>query len=186
MKEKKVAVFLADGFEEVEAITPVDLLQRAGIAVDTVSITDDNLVESARKVKILADKVIGEIDFSEYDMLVMPGGPGTGNYFKSQLLLDNVLKFSKDTENKRVAAICAAPTVLASLGILEGKNAVCFPACEDDLLKGKAILKKKRAVVDGNIITSRSAGTAMDFSLAIIGELLGKEVAERIAKEIVL
>ena len=186
MKEKKVAVFLADGFEEVEAITPVDLLQRAGIAVDTVSITDDNLVESARKVKILADKVIGEIDFSEYDMLVMPGGSGTGNYFKSQFLLDNVLKFSKDTENKRVAAICAAPTVLASLGILEGKNAVCFPACEDDLLKGKAILKKERAVVDGNIITSRSAGTAMDFSLAIIGELLGKEVAERIAKEIVL
>ena len=99
MKEKKVAVFLADGFEEVEAITPVDLLQRAGITVDTVSITDDNLVKSARKVKILTDKVIGEIDFSEYDMLVMPGGPGTGNYFKSQLLLDNVLKFSKDTEN---------------------------------------------------------------------------------------
>ena len=186
MKEKKVAVFLADGFEEVEAITPVDLLQRAGITVDTVSITDDNLVKSARKVKILTDKVIGEIDFSEYDMLVMPGGPGTGNYFKSQLLLDNVLKFSKDNENKRVAAICAAPTVLASLGILEGKNAVCFPACEDDLLKGKAILKKERAVVDGNIITSRSAGTAMDFSLAIIGELLGKEAAERIAKEIVL
>ena len=84
MKEKKVAVFLADGFEEVEAITPVDLLQRAGITVDTVSITDDNLVESARKVKILADKVIGEIDFSEYDMFVMPGGPGTGNYFKSK------------------------------------------------------------------------------------------------------
>ena len=97
MKEKKVAVFLADGFEEVEAITPVDLLQRAGITVDTVSITDDNLVKSARKVKILTDKVIGEIDFSEYDMLVMPGGPGTGNYFKSQLLFDNVLKFSKDT-----------------------------------------------------------------------------------------
>ena len=186
MKEKKVAVFLADGFEEVEAITPVDLLQRAGITVDTVSITDDNLVKSARKVKILTDKVIGEIDFSEYDMLVMPGGPGTGNYFKSQFLLDNVLKFSKDTENKRVAAICAAPTVLASLGILEGKNAVCFPACEDDLLKGKAILKKERVVVDGNIITSRSAGTAMEFSLAIIGELLGKEAAERIAKEIVL
>ena len=186
MKEKKVAVFLTNGFEEIEAITPVDLLQRAGIAVDTVSITDDNLVESARKVRILVDKVIGEIEFSDYDMLVMPGGPGTENYFKSQLLLDNILKFSKDTENKRVAAICAAPTVLSNLGILEGKNAVCFPACEDDLLKGKALLKKERAVVDGNIITSRSAGTAMDFSLEIIRELLGKEAAERIAKEIVL
>mgnify|MGYP000921979388 FL=1 len=99
MKEKKVAVFLTNGFEEIEAITPIDLLQRAGINVDTVSITSDNLVESARKVKIMTDKVIGKIDFLEYDMLVMPGGPGTENYFKSQLLLDNVLKFSKDTEN---------------------------------------------------------------------------------------
>ena len=186
MKEKKVAVFLTNGFEEIEAITPIDLLQRAGINVDTVSITSDNLVESARKVKIMTDKVIGKIDFLEYDMLVMPGGPGTENYFKSQLLLDNVLKFSKNIENKKVAAICAAPTVLASLGILKEKNAVCFPACEDDLLKGKAILKKDRVVVDGNIITSRSAGTAIDFSLAIISELLGKEVAGKISKEIVL
>ena len=105
MKEKKVAVFLTNGFEEIEAITPIDLLQRAGINVDTVSITSDNLVESARKVKIMTDKVIGKIDFLEYDMLVMPGGPGTENYFKSQLLLDNVLKFSKNIENKKVAAI---------------------------------------------------------------------------------
>ena len=185
MKEKKVAVFLADGFEEVEAITPVDLLQRAGITVDTVSITDDNLVKSARKVKILTDKVIGEIDFSEYDMLVMPGGPGTENYFKSQLLLDNILKFSKDTENKRVAAICAAPTVLSNLGILEGKNVVCFPACENELVKGKAVLGKERAVTDGNVITSRSAGTALDFAFEIISELLDKKEAEKIADEIV-
>lgn len=186
MKGKKVAVFLANGFEEIEAITPIDLLQRAGIVVNTVSITNDNLVVSARKVKITADKIIGEIDFSEYDMLVMPGGPGTQNYFNCQLLLDNVVKFSKDVENKKVAAICAAPTVLASLGLLEGKSAVCFPACKNDLLKGKAVLKDDRAVVDGNIITSRSAGTAMDFSLAIISELLGKEEAKKISEEIVL
>ena len=83
MEMKKVAVFLANGFEEIEAITPIDLLQRAGIAVDTVSITEDNLVESARKVRVLADKVIKEINFSEYDMLVLPGGPGFKNYFSS-------------------------------------------------------------------------------------------------------
>ncbi|WP_369712262.1 DJ-1 family glyoxalase III [Leptotrichia sp. HSP-342] len=186
MENKKVAVFLVDGFEEIEAVTPIDLLQRAGITVDTISITKDNLVESARKMKILTDKIIDEINFSEYDMLILPGGPGVKNYFNSQILLDNILKFSKDDENKKIAAICAAPTVLASLKILEGKKAVCFPACEEDLLKGKAILVKERAVTDGNIITGRSAGTAMDFSLMIISEFLGREIAEKIAKEIVL
>lgn len=185
MEMKKVAVFLANGFEEIEAITPIDLLQRAGIAVDTVSITEDNLVESARKVRVLADKVIKEINFSEYDMLVLPGGPGFKNYFSSQLLLDNIIEFSKNVKNKKVAAICAAPIVLSTLGILEGKKAVCFPACEEDLLKGKPILTKDRVVTDGNIITSRSAGTALDFALEIISELLGKKEAEKIADEIV-
>ena len=185
MKNKKVAVFLANGFEEIEAITPIDLLQRAGITVDTVSITEDNLVESARKVKILADKIIKDIDFSGYDMLVLPGGPGFKNYFDSQLLLDKIVEFSKDTENKKVAAICAAPTVLSSLRILEGKRAVCFPACEEDLLKGKPILVKEKVVVDGNIITSRSAGTALDFALEVISELLGKNVAQKVVDEIV-
>ena len=185
MKTKKVAVFLANGFEEIEAITPVDLLQRAGIVVDTVAITEDNLVESARKVRILADKVIKDISFSEYDMLVLPGGPGFKNYFDSQLLLDKIVEFSKDVENKKVAAICAAPTVLSSLGILEGKKAICFPACEEDLLKGNPILIKERVIKDGNIITSRSAGTALDFALEIISELLDKEVAEKISEEIV-
>jgi len=185
MKTKKVAVFLANGFEEIEAITPIDLLERAGITVDTVSITENNLVESARKVRVLADKVIKEINFSEYDMLILPGGPGFKNYFDSQLLLDKIVEFSKDVENKKVAAICAAPTVLSSLGILEGKKAVCFPAYEEDLLKGNPILTRERVVKDENIITSRSAGTALDFALEIISELLGKKEAERIADEIV-
>ena len=185
MKTKKVAVFLVNGFEEIEAITPIDLLQRAGITVDTVSITENNLVESARKVRVLADKVIKEINFSEYDMLILPGGPGFKNYFDSQLLLDKIVEFSKDVENKKVAAICAAPTVLSSLGILEGKKTVCFPACEEDLLKGNPILTRERVVKDENIITSRSAGTALDFALEIISELLGKKEAERIANEIV-
>ena len=185
MKNRKVAVFLANGFEEIEAVTPIDLLQRAGITVDTISITKENLVESARKMRILADKIIDEVNFSEYDMLILPGGPGVKNYFNSQKLLDNILKFSKDEENKKIAAICAAPTVLASLKILEGKKAVCFPACEEDLLKGNPILTRERVVKDGNIITSRSAGTALDFALEIIGELLNKETAEKISEEIV-
>lgn len=185
MKTKKVAIFLTNGFEEIEAITPIDLLQRAGITVDIVSITEENLVESARKVRILTDKVIKELDFSEYDMLVLPGGPGFKNYFDSKLLLDKIVEFSKDVENKKVAAICAAPTVLSSLGILDGKKVICFPACEEDLLKGNPILTRERVVKDGNIITSRSAGTALDFALEIIGELLNKETAEKISEEIV-
>ena len=116
---KKVAVFLADGFGEVEAIAPIDLLRRAEIEVDIVSLTDESLVTSARKVKVVADKVINEINFDKYDMLILPGGPGHENYFKSQLLLDKVLEFSKDTKNKKVGAICAAPLILSKLGILE-------------------------------------------------------------------
>lgn len=185
MKNKKVAVFLANGFEEIEAIAPIDLLQRAGILVNTVSIDENNCVQSARKVKVLADKLIKDINFSDYDMLVLPGGPGFKNYFDSQLLLDKVVEFSKDEKNKKVAAICAAPTVLSSLGILEGKKAVCFPACEDDLVKGKVILTKEKVVKDENIITSRSAGTAIDFALKIIEELLNKEKSEEISKQIV-
>ena len=95
------------------------------------------------------------------------------------------MEFSKDVENKKVAAICAAPTVLSSLGILDGKKVICFPACEEDLLKGNPILTRERVVKDGNIITSRSAGTALDFALEIIGELLNKETAEKISEEIV-
>lgn len=182
---KKVAIFLADGFEEVEAIAPIDLLRRADIDVDTVSLTDENLVQSARKVKVVADKVINELDFDKYDMLVLPGGPGHKNYFKSQLLLDKVLEFSKDMKNKKVGAICAAPLILSELGILENKKAICFPACESNLLAGNPILTHKKVVVDGNIITSRSAGTAIDFALEIISQLLGNEKSKEISKEIV-
>mgnify|MGYP000991269455 CR=1 FL=1 len=182
----KVYEFLANGFEEVEALAPVDILRRGGVEVKMVSITGSNLVESSHGVVVKADLLFENItDFSDADLLMLPGGmPGSKNLNEHE----GVRKALKEQfeKGKRVAAICAAPTVLASLGILKGKNAVCFPACEDDLLKGKAILKKDRAVVDGNIITSRSAGTAMDFSLAIISELLGKEVAGKISKEIVL
>lgn len=182
---KKVAVFLADGFEEVEAIAPIDLLRRAEIQVDTVSLTDESLVTSARKVKVVADKVINEINFDKYDMLILPGGPGHENYFKSQLLLDKVLEFSKDTKNKKVGAICAAPLILSKLGILENKKAICFPACENGLLEGKPILTHERVVIDGNIVTSRSAGTAIDFALEIISQLLGSKKSKEIKDEIV-
>ena len=126
MEKKKVAVFLVNGFEEIEAVTPIDLLQRAGINVDTVSITKDNLVESARRMKILADKIIDDIDFSEYDMLILPGGPGVGNYFNSQTLLDNVLKFSKDNENKKLQQYARHLRYYLALEFWKGKMQCVF------------------------------------------------------------
>ena len=181
MDDKKVLVFLVNGFEEIEAMAPIDLLRRAGIIVDTVSINEDNQVTSSRKIRVLTDKTIDEINFENYEMIVLPGGPGTENYMKSEKLLEKLKEFSI---NRKLGAICAAPTILSALGILNGKQAICFPACEPDLIKDGAIIVNQDVVKDSNIITSRGAGTAIDFSLALIEELLGKNKSHEIRKEI--
>ena len=181
MDDRKVLVFLVDGFEEIEAMAPIDLLRRAGIIVDTVSINEDNQVTSSRKIRVLTDKTIDEINFENYEMIVLPGGPGTENYMKSEKLLEKLKEFSI---NRKLGAICAAPTILSALGILNGKQAICFPACEPDLIKDGAIIVNQDVVKDNNIITSRGAGTAIDFSLALIEELLGKNKSHEIRKEI--
>ena len=181
MDDKKVLVFLVNGFEEIEAMAPIDLLRRAGIIVDTVSINEDNQVTSSRKIRVLTDKTIDEINFENYEMIVLPGGPGTENYMKSEKLLEKLKEFSI---NRKLGAICAAPTILSALGILNGKQAICFPACEPDLVKDGAIIVNQDVVKDNNIITSRGAGTAIDFSLALIEELLGKNKSEEIRKQI--
>ena len=181
MDDKKVLVFLVNGFEEIEAMAPIDLLRRAGIIVDTVSINEDNQVTSSRKITVLTDKIINEINFENYEMIVLPGGPGTENYMKSEKLLEKLKEFSI---NRKLGAICAAPTILSALGILNGKQAICFPACEPDLIKDGAIIVNQDVVKDNNIITSRGAGTAIDFSLALIEELLGKNKSQEIRKEI--
>ena len=181
MDDKKVLVFLVNGFEEIEAMAPIDLLRRAGIIVDTVSINEDNQVTSSRKITVLTDKIINEINFENYEMIVLPGGPGTENYMKSEKLLEKLKEFSI---NRKLGAICAAPTILSALGILNGKQAICFPACEPDLIKDGAIIVNQDVVKDNNIITSRGAGTAIDFSLALIEELLGKNKSHEIRKEI--
>ena len=181
MDDKKVLVFLVNGFEEIEAMAPIDLLRRVGIIVDTVSINEDNQVTSSRKIRVLTDKTIDEINFENYEMIVLPGGPGTENYMKSEKLLEKLKEFSI---NRKLGAICAAPTILSALGILNGKQAICFPACEPDLIKDGAIIVNQDVVKDNNIITSRGAGTAIDFSLALIEVLLGKNKSHEIRKEI--
>ena len=163
-------------------MAPIDLMRRAGITVDTVSITKEKNVISSRGVTVLTDKVIDEINFEEYEMIVLPGGPGTDNYMKSDKLREKLKEFSIE---KKVAAICAAPTILSALGLLKGKKAVCFPSCESEIIKDGAILEVKNVVKDGNIITGRAAGTAIDFALEIVKELVGEEKAEKIASQIV-
>ncbi len=180
----KVAEFIVEGFEQIEALTPVDLLRRAGIEIDTISVFNEKNVKSSHNVIIETDKNMKDINFEDYDMLLLPGGPGTGNYEKSDFLLEKLLDFSKNNK-KYIAAICAAPGVLARLGILKGKKAVSFPAVESDLEKNGAVLLRENVITDGNITTSRGAGTAVDFSLRLIEVLKGKEEAERIAEQIV-
>ena len=177
----KVAVFLADGFEEVEGLTAIDLMRRAGIEVTTVSVKDDPFINASHKITIKADTVIGDFDF-DVDMLVLPGGmPGTINLGNTKKLTDKIIEFNN--AGKYVAAICAAPTVFGSLGILNGKRACCYPGMEDGLTG--AVKSTANVEVDGNIITSRGVGTAIDFALAIITELVGGQKADEIAKGIV-
>ncbi len=166
----KVAIFIADGSEEVEAITPVDLLRRAKVDVDVVSIMDSLEITASRNVKITADKLIGDINFDEYDLLMLPGGvKGTNNLNANELLKEQLVKFNE--QGKGIAAICAAPTVFAGLGLLNGKD--CANVIEDS-----------KVVVNGNIITSQAMGTSVDFGLALVGYLCGEEAKEELRKNI--
>lgn len=179
---KQVCVFLADGFEEVEALTAVDLLRRARVYVDTVSITDEYKVHGAHGINVQTEDLFDEVNFDEFDMVVLPGGmPGTTNLMQHQGVREVVTSFAK--EGKLVGAICAAPMVLEDLGLLQGKKATCYPSCEDNLKS--AVLTGAPVTVDGNIITSRGVGTAIEFALELIEKLVGSDMAKKIASDIV-
>ena len=184
--DKRVAVFIAEGMEEIEALTVVDLLYRAGIPCETVSITNTNAVASSHDVTVVCDTEISNtrFDFDVYDMLVLPGGmPGTTHLGECEDLTEQVVRFVN--EGRQVAAICAAPTVLANLGVLEGRHATCFPDLQQVLVDNGAILEQDEVVVDGNITTSKGMGTAIPFGLAIIAHYRGQEFADELARKIV-
>ena len=147
----KVAIFIADGTEEVEAITPADILRRANIDCDIISVMPSKTVTASRGVIITADKQIDEIGFNDYNMLVLPGGiKGTENLGNAKKLTDAVVSFNN--EGKGIAAICAAPTIFANLGLLEGKHSTCNPGFWDVLSsKGADLDKESKAVICGNI-----------------------------------
>ena len=177
---KKVYVFLADGFEDVEALIPIDVWRRGGIDVTTVSISDFPLVQSAHGVNIESDVMIEQCDFSDADLLFLPGGmPGATNLYEHEGVRQTVLAQAK--AGKKVAAICAAPAVvLAQLGILDGKRATCYPGFEKQLTKAE--YTADLVTVDGNITTAEGPAAAFPFAYELLSQLVSKEVSDRIAE----
>lgn len=177
----KVYAFLADGFELIEALAVVDVLRRASVEVVTVSIGSSKEVASAQSVTVIADTLFEQNDYSDADVLFLPGGmPGTRN-LEAHEGLKKILCKQYDA-GKTVAAICAAPSVFGHYGFLEGRMATCFPGFESEL-KG-ATYSKEKVVEDGNVITSRGMGTAIDLGLALTKRLLFAERADDLAKKI--
>ena len=178
----KSYIFLADGFEEIEGLTVVDLLRRAGVEITMVSIMGKKNITGAHKITLEADALFEECDFSDGDMFVLPGGmPGT-RYLGAHKGLTELLK-KADQEKKGIAAICAAPSVLGELGLLNGKHAVCYPGFEEKLTG--AVTSAEPVVTDGNITTSRGMGTAISFALELITRMCSREKAEELAKGII-
>jgi 4-methyl-5(b-hydroxyethyl)-thiazole monophosphate biosynthesis len=179
---KQVCVFLADGFEEIEGLTVVDLLRRAGVEVTTVSITESKTIHGAHGIDVQADKMFDEVEYLGQDMLVLPGGmPGTIHLGEHKGLEELLRKF--DTDKKYIAAICAAPSVFGKYGFLKGKRATSYPGFEKELAGAEYVTE--RVVKAEHVITSRGMGTAIDFALELISVLLGKEKSEEIGKAII-
>jgi 4-methyl-5(b-hydroxyethyl)-thiazole monophosphate biosynthesis len=177
-----VAVILADGFEEVEAIAIIDVLRRAGIET-VVAGLHDGPIASARQVKVVPDTTIDTVTVEDFDMIVLPGGqPGSDNLDADPRVKGLIKGFSE--KGKLVGAICAAPFVLANAGVLKGKHVTSYPSYKDKL--GGAVYEVKSVVTDGNVLTSRGAGTALSFGLAIVERLVGKEKAQKVKEAMLI
>lgn len=178
----KAVVFLADGFEECEGLLAVDLLRRAGCAVVTASISKQRQVISSHSVSLMADALAEELDFSDVDMIVLPGGmPGTSHLAGSAVVTAQCKAFAADPD-KWVAAICAAPSVLGALGLLQGKRATSHPLFEQQL--DGAAVTHEGVTVDGNLITGQGLGAAIPFALTLVKLLTGEATAEKIREAI--
>ncbi|MDO8465466.1 MAG: DJ-1/PfpI family protein [Gallionella sp.] len=177
----KVLVLLAQGCEEIEAVTVIDILRRAGIEVTSAGL-DDLPVLASRGVVLLADTTLDLAQHQDFDMIVLPGGlPGTDNLKADQRLIALLQKMAQ--QGKYVAAICAAPSVLAAAGLLDGRKATCYPTCLDNF--PKVNLQTAAVVEDGKLITSRGPGTAMDFALALVERLAGKAKRQEVEAALV-
>ena len=177
-----VYMLLGTGFEETEAIAPLDLLRRAGVEVTTVGL-NGLIIYGGHGIGVEADIEIGQLDLTNLEMIILPGGLGGVASIRGCQAAMEAVRFAWEN-GKYTAAICAGPTVLADLGIVDGKNATCYPGCEGQM--GSANMVKAAAVTDGKLITGTSAGCAVPFGLALIAALKGQEEADRIAQQIVI
>ena len=174
-----VYAFFADGFEEIEAFTAIDTLRRGGLNVEIVSVTPDEIVVGAHDVSVLCDINFENCDFFDAELLLLPGGmPGAATLDKHEGLRQALIAQHK--AGKRIGAICAAPMVLASTGILEGKKATCYPSFEQYLDGAECV--NAHVVRDGNIITGMGPGAAMEFALTIVDLLVGREKVDELVE----
>ncbi|HAQ19292.1 MAG TPA: DJ-1 family protein [Prolixibacteraceae bacterium] len=181
--KRKIAVHLADGFEEIEAVSIIDVLRRAEIEVVTVSVTGTTKVKGAHELYVIADVLFDQVNYDEIYMIVLPGGmPGAANLEAHSGLKAQIKKFN--SENRPLAAICAAPMVFGNLGILDGKKAVCYPGFEK-YLKGAEVLLVP-VVESGNFITGRGPGAAIKFALNIVEKAVSREKAELLASQMLV
>lgn len=180
---KNIFVFLATGFEEIEALAPVDILRRAGLNVQTISVMDEQIVSGAHGVPVMADKMFAEINPEDAEMILLPGGlPGATNLDEHQGLSELIMNFAASA--KPLAAICAAPLVLGNRGLLEGRKATCYPGFEA-YLKG-AEYTANMVEVDGNFITGKGPGAALEFAFAIVEKYCGIEKVQELKQGMML
>lgn len=177
-----IYMLLGTGFEETEAIAPLDLLRRANLEVQTVGL-NGKIIYGSHGIGVEADIEIQEINLAKLEMIILPGGLGGVASIRACKTAMDAIRFAYDN-GKYTAAICAGPTVLADLGITDGKNATCYPGCDSQM--GSANMVCEAAVTDGKLITGTSAGCAIPFGLALIAALKGQDEADRIAAQIVI
>lgn len=179
---KKIGIFLADGFEEIEGLTVVDILRRAGMEAEMVSVMGRKEICGSHKISVQADELYENVDFAKFDGVVLPGGmPGTLNLGAHAGVNETIKSFAG--EGKLVAAVCAAPSVLGQAGILQGRKAACYPGYEDKLAGAEVVYDEVAEA--GNIITSRGMGTTIAFALRITAYLAGEDKAKELAEKII-
>lgn len=175
-------LFLAEGFEETEAVATADMLRRAGLDLCVCSVQDELTVHGAHGIPVRADKIIGECDFSDLCGVVLPGGmPGVTNLAACAKLKDIIS--SAASEGKLIAAICAAPTILSAMGLIKGRRATVYPSMKNELISGGADYKETPQI-DGNIITANGPASAIEFGLMIVDYICGGDIAADIKKSL--
>ncbi len=178
-----VLLFLADGFEEIEALTQVDYLRRAGIEITTVGL-DGEYATGTRNIVVKADTTLDKVEYtSELDMVILPGGLGGMNTMKNNRKVSELVKNCYN-DGKYIAAICASPTIFAHLDLVRGKKCVCYPGMEDELIEAGGIFTDEAVVTDGKMVTARAAGASEQFSFELITLLKDKNTAEKVRKSI--